>query len=60
MRRHLMHPDLAIALYALEEHDLEVRLERRRSSLESYGRRIRRGHRLPTVHVHRTATIPRP
>ncbi len=47
-----MHPDLAIALYSREEHDLEVRLERRRSTLESYGRRVRRAHRMPALHLH--------
>ncbi|MGY4644705.1 hypothetical protein [Cellulomonas sp. URHB0016] len=47
-----MHPDLAMALYVREEHDLEVRLERRRSNLESGGRQVRRVHRLPSLHLH--------
>jgi len=54
-----MHPDLAIALYSREEHDLEVRLERRRSTLESYGRRVRRPHLVPSLHLHHAATAGR-
>jgi hypothetical protein len=53
-----MHPDLAMALYVREEHDLEVRLERRRSNLESYGRRVRRVHRLPSLHLHSGGARP--
>ena len=37
-----MHPDLAIAMYRHEEHQLEVRLEQRRSHLEKAGPGIRR------------------
>jgi hypothetical protein len=56
-----MHPDLAIALYVREEHDLELRLEHRRSNLESYGRRVRRPHRLPSWQLHhRSLPTPRP
>ncbi|GIG23259.1 hypothetical protein Cch01nite_39830 [Cellulomonas chitinilytica] len=54
-----MHPDLAMALYVREEHDLELRLERRRSSLESYGRRMPRPHRMPSFHLHHVAASER-
>ena len=41
-----MHPELAIALYRHQEHELEVRLEQHRTHLEKAGQtRTPRRHR---------------
>ncbi|NUU18972.1 hypothetical protein HP550_17105 [Cellulomonas humilata] len=40
-----MHPELAIAMYRHQEHQLEVRLEQRRSHLEKAGQGAPRRHR---------------
>ena len=46
-----MHPDLAIALYRHQEHELEVRLEQHRTHLEKPGQAVRAHRRhLPSLH----------
>ncbi|MBO3085156.1 hypothetical protein [Cellulomonas fengjieae] len=40
-----MHPDLAIAMYRHQEHELEVRLEQHRTHLEKSGKAARAPHR---------------
>ena len=48
-----MHPDLAIALYRHEGHELDVRLELQRANLEKSGSAVTR-----TVRRHRPHRNP--